>query len=106
MIIDSFACVQGSVSRRRPSRGVSGRRPGPKGEVSQTEGPGPLPLSGQEQRRNPDAPVQTYSSRCVFLFVLRHTANRIKSVLNSQDYTTDIKVKTFPILNLESTSLA
>ena len=39
--------LQGPVPWRRPPRGVSGRWPVAEGEVSQTEGPGALPVSGQ-----------------------------------------------------------
>lgn len=43
----SFLLRQGSIPWWRSPCGVSGRWPGFEGEVSETEGPGDLPVSGQ-----------------------------------------------------------
>lgn len=72
-----FLLHQGFVPRWRPPRGVSGRRPGAEGEVSQAEGPGDLPVPGQEQRRDADAEVPTDCARSPLVFCLSGTGAHI-----------------------------
>ena len=76
ILSSALSSPQGSVPRWRPSCRVSGRWPGAEGEVSQNEGPGALPVSGQQQRRNSDAPVQAHSARC------QHTLTTTTNSLN------------------------
>lgn len=62
-----FFSLQSSVTWWRPPCRVSRGWTGVEGEVRQTEGSGDLSVSGEQQRGNPNAPVQTHSARSRFL---------------------------------------